>query len=112
MLQMIEDLNSKLLKEEETLLKLHIDKKLSTKSVDETTMQLGHLEVSLNNIRAEMMKNSCELQQNAIILDEMSQIVHERQVYLSNLQRDFDKSARDHDILLNIIRHEICQSDS
>lgn len=93
--EMMSKLNKRLLKEEEKLVRLHI----SIKKYERNKNDYEQLQKSLTELRTDMAKSSCEMQHNAIVLDETSEMIESRKLCLSELQKELTKVEQEYDML-------------
>lgn len=94
-LDLLNKLNKRLLKEEEKLVRLHI----SIKKYERNKNDYDQMHQSLTELRTEMAKSSCEMQHNAIVLDETNEMLNSRKSYLNELQKELLRVDQEHDML-------------
>ncbi|KYB28160.1 hypothetical protein TcasGA2_TC007083 [Tribolium castaneum] len=89
----IAKLNKRLLKEEESLVRLDANlKKYDKHKTDD-------LAKALTNLRTEMTKSACEMQHNEVVLEETMEMLLNRRHYLENLHRDLANEEQEHEML-------------
>lgn len=91
-------LNKRLLKEEEKLVRLHI----SIKKYERNKNDYEQINKSLTELRADMAKSACEMQHNAIVLEETSERLDSRKLYLNELQKELLRVEQEHDMLATL----------
>lgn len=96
---MISKMNKKLLKEEEMLVRLHISLKKYERNKDDCEQ----IQKSLSDIRTEMTKSACEMQHNAVVLEETTEQLDARRMYLHNLQKEISLAEQEHEMLQALI---------
>lgn len=88
-------LNKRLLKEEEKLVRLHI----SIKKYERNKNDFDQMQKSLLELRTDMAKSACEMQHNAIVLDETTEMLDAKKLCLSELQKELSKVEQEHEML-------------
>lgn len=91
-------LNKRLLKEEEKLVRLHI----SIKKYERNKNDYEQISKSLTELRADMAKSACEMQHNAIVLEETAERLDSRKLYLNELQKEILRVEQEHDMLTTL----------
>lgn len=101
----INKLNKRILREEESLVRLDAnlrkyDKHKST--TDEVTK-------SLTKLRTDMTKSACEMQHNEVVLEETIEKLESRRLYLENLHRDLASEDKEYEMLQTLLYSKVQQ---
>lgn len=88
-------MNKRLLREEESLLRLDANLKKYEKHKSSTE----DLTKVLTNLRTEMTKSACEMQHNEVVLEETKEMLVSRKHYLENLNRDLANEDKEYEML-------------
>ncbi|XP_074039318.1 uncharacterized protein isoform X1 [Leptinotarsa decemlineata] len=95
----ISKLNKRLLREEESLVRL--DSNL--KKYDKEKLDKDDVSKTLTKLRTEMTKSACEMQHNEIVLEETIEKLENRRLFLENLHRDLASEDQEYEMLQTLL---------
>lgn len=88
------------------LVRLHI----SLKKYERNKEDFDKIQKSLNDLRTDMAKSSCEMQHNAVVLEETTEKLDSRRSYLHNLQKELGLADQEHEMLQALMYSKEVQS--
>ncbi|KAJ8947698.1 hypothetical protein NQ318_001537 [Aromia moschata] len=91
----IAKLNKRLLREEESLVRLDAN----LRKYDKNKSDADDVSKALTKLRTEMTKSACEMQHNEIVLEETIERLENRRHYLENLHRDLMSEDQEYEML-------------
>lgn len=95
----INKLNKRLLKEEENLVRLEANLKKYHKKEKEKRENDIDVSETLTKLRTDMIKSSCEMQHNEIVLEETMDKLENRRLFLENLHKELVNEDQEHEML-------------
>ncbi|XP_050506122.1 ras association domain-containing protein 10-like isoform X2 [Diabrotica virgifera virgifera] len=104
----INKLNKRLLKEEENLVRLEANLKKYQKNEKNKEEDVSE---TLTKLRMDMIKSSCEMQHNEIVLEETLEKLETRRVFLENLHRELVNEDQEHEMLQALLFTKMQQFD-
>ncbi|XP_057658591.1 ras association domain-containing protein 10-like isoform X1 [Diorhabda carinulata] len=103
----INKLNKRLLKEEENLARLEANLKKYQRN--EKQKREEDVSETLTKLRTDMIKSSCEMQHNEIVLEETLEKLESRRIFLENLHRELVNEEHEHEMLQALLFTKIQQ---
>lgn len=103
----INKLNKRLLREEESLVRLGANLRQYDKNKPSEDSE-GVSKV-LTKLRTDMTKSACEMQHNEIVLEETIEKLEHRRIYLENLHRDLANEDREYEMLHAMLYSKVQQ---
>lgn len=96
---MLNKINKKLLKEEEMLVRLHISLRKYERNKDD----FDKIQKSLADLRTDMAKSACEMQHNAVVLEETTEKLDSRRSQMHNLQKELGLADQENEMLQTLM---------